>query len=212
MAVGSSINPRMLLALIQYYTGWVQGQPKPGVDKIYTLGYHDSQYPGLFSATTPDGPGTPDRVLWVARRENNHFDLPGWRHPATCSGFECWNRSPAIHVFQTSQLSRMAAGHRSGYRLPGDLSPVCLETPGNVHRKLGHFSHPILTQPVFTLPFEVGVLWDSPVARMLLGSRKAPGRPGLCTGRHTGLRRIQRLGGGHCLRADCALRRRLRGA
>jgi len=28
MAFGSSISPRILLALIQYYTGWVEGQTK----------------------------------------------------------------------------------------------------------------------------------------------------------------------------------------
>jgi LasA protease len=48
LAFESSISPRMLLALIQYYTGWVRGQPKAGVDETYPLGYRDSRYSGLY--------------------------------------------------------------------------------------------------------------------------------------------------------------------
>jgi LasA protease len=48
MAQGSSMNPRLLLGLIQFYTGWVQGEPKPGVNNDYPLGYQDASYRGLY--------------------------------------------------------------------------------------------------------------------------------------------------------------------
>ncbi len=35
----SSISPRLLLALIQSFTGWVQGQSKPGLNEKYVFGY-----------------------------------------------------------------------------------------------------------------------------------------------------------------------------
>jgi LasA protease len=44
IAVGSSISPRLLLALTQYYTGWVQGQSKPGLDEQHLFGYTDPSY------------------------------------------------------------------------------------------------------------------------------------------------------------------------
>ena len=49
ISIGSSISPRLLLALIQYYTGWVQGPPKPGLDEKNLFGY---PYP----AYNPDTP------------------------------------------------------------------------------------------------------------------------------------------------------------
>ena len=48
ISVGSSISPRLLLALIQYYTGWVQGQSKPGLDEKHLFGY---SYPSYDPAT-----------------------------------------------------------------------------------------------------------------------------------------------------------------
>ena len=48
LAFECSINPRLLLALIQDYSGWVEGQPKPGVDDTYPLGYHVPLYNGLY--------------------------------------------------------------------------------------------------------------------------------------------------------------------
>ncbi|MCS7011866.1 MAG: M23 family metallopeptidase [Anaerolineales bacterium] len=48
IALESSINPRLLLAYIEYKTGWVTGQSKPGVDPSYPLAYGDLRYRGLY--------------------------------------------------------------------------------------------------------------------------------------------------------------------
>ena len=44
ISIGSSVSPRLLLALTEYYTGWVLGQPKPGLDEVHLFGYTDPAY------------------------------------------------------------------------------------------------------------------------------------------------------------------------
>ena len=44
----SSINPRLLLGLLQYHSGWVQGDPLPGVDEDLLLGYDQPLYHGIY--------------------------------------------------------------------------------------------------------------------------------------------------------------------
>ncbi len=48
IAYESSINPRLLLALLQYHGGWVEGQPFPDVDENLPLGYSDPLYHGVY--------------------------------------------------------------------------------------------------------------------------------------------------------------------
>lgn len=47
-AIENSINPRLLLALLEYKSGWVTGQPKNLADMDYPLGYVDLNYAKLF--------------------------------------------------------------------------------------------------------------------------------------------------------------------
>jgi murein DD-endopeptidase MepM/ murein hydrolase activator NlpD len=158
IALGSSINPRMLLALIQYYTGWVQGQPKPGVDETYPLGYHDPLYPGLYqqlrlivrellagyygwrdgeltSLTFPDGTTlrlAPDLNAGTVALQylfSTHLNYADWLQAIDpATGF------PALFT-----------------SLFGD--------PWERAQYYGPLFPPDLTQPTFTLPFEVGVPW-----------------------------------------------------
>ena len=48
LAFESSINPRFLLAYLEYKSGWVMGDPFPSVDEKYPLGYEDPFYQGLY--------------------------------------------------------------------------------------------------------------------------------------------------------------------
>jgi hypothetical protein len=48
IAIENSINPRLLLALLEYESGWVTGQPKNLAGNDYPLGYLDLYYIGLF--------------------------------------------------------------------------------------------------------------------------------------------------------------------
>ncbi len=48
VALENSINPRLLLALLDYQSHWVSGQPTTPDEELYPLGYRDQGYQGLF--------------------------------------------------------------------------------------------------------------------------------------------------------------------
>jgi len=43
----TSTNPRLLLGLLEYRSGWVFGQPKPGSELVYPLGFENPAFQGL---------------------------------------------------------------------------------------------------------------------------------------------------------------------
>jgi hypothetical protein len=48
VCIESSVNPRLMLALLEYRSGWVRGQPFPGIDRKYPLGFHVGGWEGLY--------------------------------------------------------------------------------------------------------------------------------------------------------------------
>jgi murein DD-endopeptidase MepM/ murein hydrolase activator NlpD len=158
MAFGSSISPRMLLALIQYYTGWVQDPSNPDVDKDYPLGYRDPQFTGLYqqlrllvrdllagyygwrdgkliALTFPDGstmrlaPELNAGSVALQFMFSRHLNYPEWLQAIDqVTGF------PALFT-----------------RMFGD--------PWERAQEFGPLFPPEMTQPPFILPFEVGALW-----------------------------------------------------
>jgi murein DD-endopeptidase MepM/ murein hydrolase activator NlpD len=158
MAFGSSISPRMLLALIQYYTGWVQGQPLPGVDETYPLGYHDPLFPGLYQQLR----------LLVRELLAGYY---GWRD-GTLTGLTfpdgtTLRLAPDLNA-GTVSLQYMFSRHLN---YADWLQAIDTETgfpaffadmfgdPWERAQATGPLFPPDLTQPNFTLPFEVGVPW-----------------------------------------------------
>lgn len=62
-----SVNPRLLLALIEYHTGWVTDPSTPPKEELtYPLGYHDPQTQGLFR-----------QLAWLSNELGNGYY--GWR-------------------------------------------------------------------------------------------------------------------------------------
>jgi len=49
VATENSINPRLLLSLLEYQSGWVYGQPDSGLKERYPLGKIDSSKEGLYN-------------------------------------------------------------------------------------------------------------------------------------------------------------------
>ena len=158
MAYGSSISPRMLLTFIQYYTGWVQGQPKPGVDETDPLGYHDPLYRTLYQQlrlivrellagyygwrdgtvtdlTFPDGttlrlaPDLNAGTVALQYMFSRHLNYVDW--------LQATDPDTGFPAFFTSMFG-------DPWQRAGEIGPLF---------------PPDLTQPDFTLPFEVGVPW-----------------------------------------------------
>ncbi len=158
MAFGSSISPRMLLALIQYYTGWVQGPTKPGVNSDYPLGYQDPSYKGLYQQLR----------LIVRELLAGYY---GWRDGTlsvlTFSDGTTIRLAPGLnagtvaiqylfskHLIQSDWL--MATNQETGF--PSLFSSMFGDPWARAH-ETGPLFPPDLIQPPFTLPFEVGVPW-----------------------------------------------------
>ncbi len=158
IAYGSSVSPRILLALIQYYTGWVQGSPYPGVDETYPLGYHDPLYPGLYQQLR----------LLVRELLAGYY---GWRDgqltgltfpdgttlrlaPDLNAGTVALQYLFSRHLNYADWLQ--AIDPDSGF--PAFFANM-FGDPWERARETGPLFPPDLTQPTFTLPFEVGVPW-----------------------------------------------------
>jgi murein DD-endopeptidase MepM/ murein hydrolase activator NlpD len=158
MAFGSSISPRMLLALIQYYTGWVQGQPKPGVDDTYPLGYHDDSYKGLYQQLR----------LIVRELLAGYY---GWRDGTLTSltfpDGTTLRLAPALNA-GTVALQYLFSRHLNYADWLQAIDPDTgfpaifanmFGDPWERAQETGPLFPPDLTQPTFSLPFEVGALW-----------------------------------------------------
>ena len=48
VAIESSIHPRLLLAFLEYQTGWVTGQPQSATAIRYPVGFHVTGWTGLY--------------------------------------------------------------------------------------------------------------------------------------------------------------------
>jgi hypothetical protein len=158
MAFGSSISPRMLLALIQYYTGWVQGQPKPDVDGTFPLGYSDPLYPGLYQQLR----------LIVRELLAGYY---GWRDGKltglTFPDGTTLRLAPDLNA-GTVALQYMFSKHLNYADwlqvIDPDTGFPALFTsmfgdPWERAQENGPLFPPDLTQANFTLPFEVGYSW-----------------------------------------------------
>jgi LasA protease len=159
MAYGSSISPRMLLALVQYHTGWVQGQPLPGVDMTYPLDYHDPLFPGLYQQLR----------LIVRELLAGYY---GWRDgklvSLTFPDGTTLRLSPDLNA-GTVALQYLFSQHLNYADWLLALDPDTgfpatftgmFGDPWERARETGPLFPPALTQPIFTLPFEVNVLWS----------------------------------------------------
>lgn len=158
MAYGSSISPRMLLALIQYYSGWVQGPPKPGVDTTYPLGYQNPSYTGLYQQLR----------LIVRELLAGYY---GWRDGSltglTFPDGSTMRLAPDLNA-GTVALQYLFSNHLNYADWLQAIDPIngfpalfskMFGDPWARAQETGPLFPPEMAQPPFTLPFEVGVPW-----------------------------------------------------
>jgi len=158
MAFGSSINPRLLLTFIQYYTGWVMGQPNPDVDKSYPLEYQNPSFVGLYQQLR-----LLDRDLLAG--------YYGWRDGTltvlTFPDGSTMRLDPTLNAGTVSLLYFFskhlnysdwlkALDPKTGF--PALFSEM-FDDPWVRAQETGPLFPPDMTQPPFILPFEVGALW-----------------------------------------------------
>jgi LasA protease len=159
IATENSINPRLLLALIEYESGWVYGQPVNAKQEDYPLGKVDLSLKGLYS-----------QLAWTVNQLSVGYY--GWR--------EGWVTDI---IFSDGVTARLAPDLNSGtvalqyffaqvHDTPGWLGALNTSDgiPALYERMFGNpwvraqavepLYPPNLTQPELILPFLVDQLWS----------------------------------------------------
>ncbi|MGD0751900.1 MAG: hypothetical protein ABSA23_10900 [Anaerolineales bacterium] len=162
ISVGSSISPRLILALIQYYTGWVQGQPKPGLDDKKLFGYEYASYdPATPTIYQPMRPAVQDLLTgYYSWRSGKLSELtsPDGTSLRIAPGLNAG--SVALQYFFSKQLDYsdwlQAINPDTGFL---SLYKSMFGDPWEWSNEHGPLFPSNLIQPDFTLPFEVGTLW-----------------------------------------------------
>jgi len=158
MAYWSSIDPRILLAIIQYYTGWVKGPPKAGIDETYPLGFRDTRFQGLFMQLR----------LPVKELLAGYY---GWRDGKLTE--LTFPDGSTLRLAPTLNAGTVAVQYMFSRRLnfadwlqvldPDTGFPAFYSSmfgdPWERAQEIGPLFPPDLAQPTFSLPFEIGVPW-----------------------------------------------------
>jgi murein DD-endopeptidase MepM/ murein hydrolase activator NlpD len=159
IAFESSINPRLLLALLQYWSGWVQGQPFPSVGDRYPMGQFDDQFQGLY-----------EQMRWaIAQLSAGYY---GWRSGKltriTFADDTSIRIAPGANA-GTVALEYLFSKRYSYAQWQKEIDPqgpfmqLYLSMFGDPVRRaaaVGPLFPPGLNQPDLILPFEVGRLWS----------------------------------------------------
>jgi hypothetical protein len=157
VALDSSINPRLLLAYLQYYSGWVEGTPKPGTNELHLLGYLNSFSAGLtrqLSLLTQDLSAgyygwRSGRLTVLTFADGTSMRLAPDLNAGTAAlqyhfsrrlDYQDW-----LNVLDPDDGFMAFYEHMFGDPWERDPGPLI---PGGLH------------QPEFALPFETGVLWS----------------------------------------------------
>jgi LasA protease len=158
VAKDNSINPRLLLALLEQQSGWVYGQPASQTQIDYPMGYISLSHKGLFSQLT-----------WAVQHLSNGYY--GWREGILTS-----------ISFSDGVTARMAPSLNAGtaalqyfysklYGTEAWIAALSVETglPGLYEGMFGNpwvraqqvepLYPPDLVQPPLILPFEYNVIW-----------------------------------------------------
>lgn len=159
IAIENSINPRLLLALIEYESGWVNGQPSNLLQDDYPLGYVDVHYRFLFR-----------QMMWAVQELSKGYY--GWRSGSltelTFRDGTTARLSPtlnagsvAIQYFfsRTRNFSEWAQAIDPNVGFP-DLYARMFGDGWVRAQAVGPLFPPGLAQPPLTLPFERGRLWS----------------------------------------------------
>ena len=159
IAVENSINPRLLLALLEYQSGWVYGQPSNAKQEDYPLGKVDLSQKGLYS-----------QLAWAVNQLS--IGYYGWR--------EGWRTDI---VFSDGVSARLAPDLNSGtvaiqyymaqvYDTPGWLGALdsnsgisalyekMFGNPWLRAMEVEPLYPPNLNQPDLILPFLIGQVWS----------------------------------------------------
>jgi len=148
-----SVNPRLLLAIIEYQTGWLSGSEN--ITNAFPMGYRESGYEGLYY-----------QLAWAADELNRGYYL--WK----VRGVGAWACLDGMNVPINSTINAGTAGVQNYFArvLPYNTWLEAVSETGFVTTYTDLFGYPFdfnftpmipydLAQPSLQLPFEDGVHW-----------------------------------------------------
>ncbi len=158
IALDNSINPRILLGIIEFESHWVRGQPGNFAQDDYPLGYNDYHYKGLFR-----------QMMWAVQVLSVGYY--GWRdgslHELTFSDGSKLSLGPKLNA-GTVAIYYLFAQTRTRAEWEQAINPD-IGFPATYRELFGDpwqrasTVEPLLpaglTQPELSLPFERGKVW-----------------------------------------------------
>lgn len=159
IAVENSINPRLLLSVLEYRSHWVYGSPTTSIEKEYPMGYVDSTKKGLYQ-----------QLAWAVSQINVGYY--GWREGITTNiqfndgtiiaGAPELNAGTFSLQYLFAQLYDRTSWEAAMYTENG-FSALHSKMFGNPFLRamaVEPLFPATLQQPDFILPFEPGVEWS----------------------------------------------------
>ena len=151
-----SVNPRLLLSVLEYQSGWVTHSSPPDSSRDYPLGKVDSYRKGLYR-----------QLAWTADNLNRGYYL--WKINAISS----WQMADGGVIVAASQINAGTAGVQHFFSLLYEQAnwEKAVSDKGLFATYTALFGNPFaytyepilptkLTQPKLQLPFERGVIWS----------------------------------------------------
>lgn len=157
IAVENSLNPRIILAIIEWESNWARGQPKNLAADEYPLGYVDYHYRGLFR-----------QLMWAAGTLSEGYY--GWRSGAlttlTFSDGSNLRLNPHLNA-GTAAIQYYFAQTKTRAEweqivAPTGFAALYAEMFGPTWQRAQAFEPTLpngLRQPELSLPFERGKIW-----------------------------------------------------
>lgn len=155
VALEYSVNPRLLLAVLEYQSNWVTSSRPDGATLDYPLRYYDSWRTGLYR-----------QLSFAANQLNEGYYL--WK----ISGIGVWSLTDGTVVQADPTLNAGTAGVLNLLSLLNDRSSwdAAISETGLFSVYQGFFGYPFdytfepvvpsdLSQPELQLPFEMGDVW-----------------------------------------------------
>jgi murein DD-endopeptidase MepM/ murein hydrolase activator NlpD len=157
IALENSLNPRIILAIIEWESSWVRGQPKNLAADEYPLGYVDYHYRGLFR-----------QLMWAAGTlsEGYYSWRSGTLTTLTFQDGSSLRLSPHLNAGTAAIQYYFAQTHsRAEWEqivAPTGFPTLYAEMFGPIWERAQAFEPTLpngLRQPELSLPFERGKIW-----------------------------------------------------
>jgi LasA protease len=158
LAYENSVNPRLLLALLDYESHWVRGKPENDFRVNYPLGYESYRYKGMFmqlvwginQLTTGYYDWRAGKLVELTFRDGNKLRIDPTLNAGTVGLMYYFSRN---HTFnEWLRIMDQTSGFLSYYEnMFGD--------PWSRAEAAGPIYPPSISQPDLSLPFELHAAW-----------------------------------------------------